>query len=52
MTQIEQERRRVIESCMMKNRSEIEAIEQRTEGGGVPDRLVGQYKELFGEELE
>lgn len=52
LTQIEQERRRVIESCMMKNRSEIEAIEQRTEGGGVPDRLVGQYKELFGEELE
>lgn len=52
LDQIEQERRRVIESLNDEEQGKIGAIEQHIEGGGVPDRLVGQYKELFGGESQ
>ena len=52
LTQIEQERRRVIESLPNEEQSKIGAIEQCVEGVPMPDGLKERHPELFGGESE
>lgn len=52
LAQIEQERRKAIESLSCEKQDKIEATEECTDYGGVPDRLKGRYWELFGGKLE
>lgn len=52
LAQIEQERRKTIESASHEKQGKITATEAVAEGGGMPDRLKPRYQELFGEESE